>query len=289
MTDDNTFAGTLWPAFMSGEFNLRYVDAGGLRTRCLETGAGDEAIILLHGSGGHLETYTRNFFALGERYRVYAIDMIGHGFTDKPDHDYEISHYVKHLADFMDAVGLDAAHISGESLGGWAAAQFAIDHPGRVRKLILNTAGGLTANEEVMGRIRDLSLKAVAEASPETVRKRLEWLMHDPAIVTDDLTETRFRIYTQPGFLKAMEHILCLQEMPIRLPNLLREDDLKGISAPTLVVWTSHDPTGAVEVGQKFADLIPGAELVVMDGCGHWPQYEDAPTFNQLTLDFLAR
>jgi 2-hydroxy-6-oxonona-2,4-dienedioate hydrolase len=280
---------TLWPSLMAGEYRLRYVQAGPLRTRCLETGSGSEALILLHGSGGHLETYTRNVLPLGERYRVFAIDMIGHGFTDKPDYDYEISHYVRHLVDFMDAMDIGKAHLSGESLGGWVAARFAIDHPDRLGRLILNTAGGLTANADVMRRIYDLSMKAVTEADRENVRKRLEWLMHDPAVVTDDLTETRLRVYTQPGFVTAMEHILCLQLMDIRLPNLLDEAALKTVAAPTLVIWTSHDPTGAVEVGQKFADLIPDAALVVMDGCGHWPQYEDAPLFNRLVLDFLAR
>jgi 2-hydroxy-6-oxonona-2,4-dienedioate hydrolase len=282
-------AATLWPQLMAGRFKIHNVMAGGINTRCLEAGEGTDAIVLLHGSGGHLETYTRNILPLAERYRVYAIDMVGHGFTDKPDHGYEIRHYVDHLADFMDAVGLERAPLAGESLGGWAAAQFAVDHPDRVGKLILNTAGGLIANQAVMQRIYDLSMKAVAEASRETVRARLEWLMHDPAVVTDDLVETRLAIYTQPGFARAMEHILCLQIMDIRVPNLLDEDQLRGIAAPTLVVWTSHDPTGAVEVGQKFADLIPDAELVVMDGCGHWPQYEDAPRFNRLVMDFLAR
>jgi 2-hydroxy-6-oxonona-2,4-dienedioate hydrolase len=54
------------------------------------------------------------------------------------------------------------------------------------------------------------------------------------------------------------------------------------------VVWTSHDPTGAVEVGERIAHLIPNARMVVMDGCGHWPQFENAELFNRLELEFLA-
>lgn len=279
----------LWPELADGQFRLGYIDAGAVRTRCLEAGDGEEAIVLLHGTGGHLEAYMRNILPLAERYRVFAIDMVGHGFSDKPDHDYEIAHYARHLADFMDAVGIERAHLSGESLGGWVAARFAMDHPERVDRLVLNTAGGLVADPAVMERIRELSLQAVREATRDSVRKRLEWLMHDPAAVTEDLVEMRYRIYTQPGFLRAMEHILCLQEMEIRRRNMFDDDDLRRISSPTLVIWTSHDPTGAVEVGQKFADLIPDAELVVMQDCGHWPQFEDAQRFNRLVLDFLAR
>jgi len=279
---------SLWPTLSAGEFRLHTVQAGPVRTRCLEAGRGDKAVILLHGTGGHLEAYARNILPLAERYRVFAFDMIGHGYSDKPDHDYEIAHYVRHVVDFMDAVGLQRAHIAGESLGGWVAAQLAIDHPDRVDRMVLNTAGGLTADPKVMKGLYDLSLKAVREASPETVRKRLEWLMHDPAMVTEDLVEMRYRIYTQPGFLRAMEHILCLQIMEIRRRNMLDEDALKRIAAPAFVVWTSHDPTGAVEVGQKFAALIPKASLVVMQDCGHWPQFENAPLFNRLVMDFLA-
>lgn len=278
----------LWPELASGEFRLHYVQAGPIRTRCLEAGSGDDSLIFLHGSGGHLEAYVRNILPHAAHYRVFAIDMLGHGYSDKPDRPYEIQDYVQHLLDFCDALGLARAHLSGESLGGWVAAQFAVDHPERVGKLVLNTAGGLTADPAVMERIRTLSLRAVQQPDRAAVRERLKFLMHDPNSVTEDLVEMRYRIYTQPGFVRAMEHILCLQVMDIRQRNLLKESGLRTIKAPTLVVWTTHDPTAPVAVGQRFADAIPHAELVVMEDCGHWPQFEDAPTFNRLHLGFLA-
>lgn len=67
--------------------------------------------------------------------------MLGHGYTDKPGHPLEIPHYIGHLVDVLDAIGADRAHISGESLGGWVASRLAVDHPGRVDRLVLNTAG----------------------------------------------------------------------------------------------------------------------------------------------------
>ncbi len=279
---------SLWPELANGEFKIHYVNAAGIRTRCLEAGSGGAALILLHGSGGHLEAYVRNILPHAAKFRVYAIDMIGHGYTDKPDRPYQMTDYVSHLTAFMDAAGLKRAHLSGESLGGWVAAWLAATQPQRVGKLVLNTAGGLTANQEVMDRIRTLSINAVKTPDREAVKTRLEWLMHDKAHVSDDLIEMRYRIYTQPGFLRAMENIMCLQEMDIRKKNMLTDDMLRAIKAPTLVVWTDHDPTGAVEVGERFARTIPNARLEVMKGCGHWPQFEDAPTFNRLHLEFLA-
>lgn len=282
----------LWPELARGTVRLGYVDADGIRTRYLEAGdaSADEAVVFIHGTGGHLEAFTRNLLPHAAEHRTIALDMIGHGFTDKPDHDYEIRHYVAHLRAFCDALGLARIHVHGESLGGWIAAQFAIDHPERTATLTLNTAGGLNTDPKVMERVKAVTMKAVAEASPETVRARLEWLMNDPARVTDDLVELRLAIYTQPGFLRAMEHILCLQEMNIRMRNVLSDETLGAITAPTLVIWTDHDPTAPIATGERFVAAIPNAEpLVIMGDCAHWPQWEKADEFNDLHLAFLAR
>lgn len=279
---------SLWPELSEGEFSLGYINAGGIRTRILSAGRTGDPLVFLHGTGGHLEAFVRNIIPHASRFRTYAIDMVGHGFTDKPDKPYEINDYVSHLEAVLDALKVERAHISGESLGGWVAAAFAARRQNRVIKVVLNTAGGLTANPEVMNRIYTLSMAAVRNPNSEAVRKRLEFLMYDPSRVSDDLVEMRLRIYAQPGFERAMENILCLQKMEFRQRNLLPENELRGIKAKTLVLWTDHDPTAPVSVGEKFAKLIPDARLEVMTGCGHWPQFEDAPTFNRLHMEFLG-
>ena len=280
---------SIWPTLARVPYRVDYVDAGGIRTRYLETGdsTSDEAVIFVHGTGGHLESFTRNYHPHGEKFRTLGLDMIGHGFSDKPDYDYEISNYVEHLLAFCDAMGVRKAHLHGESLGGWIVAQFAIDHPERMASLTLNTAGGLNT---VMKRVYDVTMNAVANASPETVRARLEWLMNSPDRVTQDLLEMRLGVYTQPGFVQAMEHILCLQHMDIRMRNVLSEETLANITAPTMVIWTDHDPTAPVATGQRFVDAIPNAEpLIVMTDCAHWPQWEKPEEFNALHLEFLGR
>jgi 2-hydroxy-6-oxonona-2,4-dienedioate hydrolase len=279
---------SLWPELATGEFSLKSIDAGGVRTRCLEAGRVDApAIVFVHGTGGHLETFTRNVFAHAKHFRVLALDMVGHGFSSKPDHPYEIRHYVRHLHDFLGALGIEKAHLHGESLGGWIVAQFAIDHPNRVDRLVLNTSGGLNTDEQVMQRVYNVTMNAVRNASHESVRKRLEWLVHDPADVPQDLVELRHAIYTQPGFVQAMERILCLQFMEVRMRNVLSEASLARIRSKTLVIWTDHDPTAPVATGERFAKAIPDARLVVMRDCAHWPQWEKAAEFNALHLDFL--
>lgn len=282
-------ANTLWLELTGTPVEQRWVDAGGVPTRALVTGTEHEdVLLLLHGTGGHAEAYVRNLPAHAAHFRTYALDLVGHGYTAKPlTLDYEIDDYVEHVLDFMDAEGIGSAHLSGESLGGWVAGRLAARHPGRVRRLVLNTAGGLTLDAAVMGRIRDLTLAAVREPSEAVVRARLEWLMADPARVTDELVLIRQAIYRQPDLQAVIEKILCLQDAETRRRNLFTEEELGRIKAPTLVLWTSHDPTAAVTVGERFRDLVPNARMRLMDDCGHWPQWENPGQFDQIHIDFL--
>jgi 2-hydroxy-6-oxonona-2,4-dienedioate hydrolase len=281
---------SLWTDLLGMEFAQRFYDAGGVRTRVLEAGDPDApALFFLHGANGHAEAYVRNIAAHAAGFRVLSVDMIGHGFTDKPlDRDYEIPTYVDHLLDLMDALGLEKANLSGESLGGWVSIKLASAHPDRVDRLVLNTPGGLTADPVVLERFRNLTLDAVSEPSREKVRKRLEFLFRDPAMIPADLVETRYRIYSQPGYREVTERVLCLQDMDIRKRNLVTEDELQAISVPTLLVWTADDPMAGIEVGQWARDHIPGCRWVVLEESGHWPQFEQPEEFNRVHLEFLG-
>lgn len=279
---------SLWQDLRSTSFSQGWLDAKGIRTRYLQSG--DRALpplILLHGVGGHAEAYARNLDAHGRHFDTWSIDMIGHGWSDKPAHPYELPHYVDHILRFMDAQGWERAHISGESLGGWVASRLAADHPDRVMRIVLNTAGGSRSDPTVMARIKSLSTRAAEDPSWEFIKARVEWLMAHPERATADLVACRQAIYSQPGFRQAMANAMILQDMEVRQRNVMQPQDYGRIQAPTLVLWTSHDPTADVSEGRRIAEMIPGAQFVVMDDCGHWPQWEDVPTFNRLHLNFL--
>jgi 2-hydroxy-6-oxonona-2,4-dienedioate hydrolase len=244
-------------------------------------------LLLIHGTGGHAEAYSRNLAAHGEHFWTVAIDLIGHGWSDKPERGYEIPDYGRHVLAVLNALGRDRAHISGESLGGWVAGWIALHHPNRIDRLVLNTAGGWTAHPEVMERIKRLSMEAVHDPSPSRIRSRLEFLMHDTSKVNDDLVETRRAIYSQSGYVEVMEQVLCLQDMETRRRNMFSDEETGRIAAPAMVLWTSHDPTATPEEGKRIADLLPNSRYEVMNGCGHWPQFEDADRFNALHIGFL--
>ena len=278
---------SIWVDLQGLAFEQGYIDAGGINTRYLMTGKEhDDVLIFLHGFGGHAEAYVRNLEAHGKHFKTYSIDMIGHGYSDKPDMPYDIAVYMKHLGDFMDAMGVQRAHLSGESLGGWVAGSFAIDYPERVNKLVLNTMGGATMDLKVMATLRDKTL-AAAKQPRQSTQARLEWLMADPASVHQDLVECRTRIYERPGTVAAVENGLVLYREEVRRKWLMDDARVGKIQAPALVIWTTKDPSAAPEVGERIAKALPNGSYSLIVDCGHWPQFEDPETFNRIHLEFL--
>ena len=279
---------SIWADLGSVPHTVEYVQVGPWRTRVLRAGSGP-ALVLMHGTGGHLEAYSRNVPALAEHFSVVAYDFPGQGYTSPAESDLEIDAYVSHLLALMEHLDLDKPHLCGESLGGWVAIKFAAAYPDRVARLVLNTPGGTMATPEVMERIRSLSQAAADEPTPERIRARLEWLMADDNSVTDELVETRRAIYARSGFADSMRHVLCLQDPDVRRRNLVTDAELTSVPVPTLVIWTSDDPSGPAGAGIEMADKVPAGEFLFIDDAGHWPQWEQQQVYDTAMIDFLTR
>jgi 2-hydroxy-6-oxonona-2,4-dienedioate hydrolase len=140
-----------------------------------------------------------------------------------------------------------------------------------------------------MAKLRDSTRKAVVEASPETVRARLEWLFApgNRDLVPEELVDVRLAIYSRAGAAAAIENVLVLQDPKVRSRYTWTPEWCGRIQVPTLIMWTEHDPTGPVEEGQLLHGWIPGSELVVMSAAGHWPQWERPEEFERLHREFL--
>ncbi len=279
---------TLWEQLADVPFRQRFVAVAGVRTRVIEAGDGPP-LVLLHGTGGHAEAHLRNLPSLSRDFRVVLYDMVGHGHSDGPDRPYTLDVHADHLAGLLDVLGLERPHLSGESLGGWVAAWFAAHRPERVDRLVLTTPGNVTSKPETMRRIRESTLRAVTEASPETVRARVEWLFapENRALATDELVALRLAIYRRPHAERTIRHVLALQDPEVRARYAWDPGWTGRIAAPTLIVWTSDDPTGAYAEGELLQRWIPGSELVLIDGAGHWPQWERPERFDALHRRFL--
>lgn len=277
---------TIWTDLADVEFKLYYLQAAGIKTRVLEAGNG-EPLILLHGTGGHIEAYARNIKGLSQKFRVICIDMAGHGYTEKPNRPYGIDFYSDHLLGVMQALEIEQAYISGESLGGWVAAWFAAYHPEYVKALVLNTPGNVNNKPEVMAKLKESTIKAVVEANYENVKTRLEWLMYDKSQVTDELIKVRYDIYTKPEYQEAVYNIVYLQDIEARKQYSWDPSWCSKINVPTLLAWTDHDPTSTVEEGKPLQEMIPNSEFTVINDAGHWPQWEKPEEFNRVLTEFL--
>jgi pimeloyl-ACP methyl ester carboxylesterase len=273
---------------------VRYYQGKRFRTRVLEAGTG-EPLILLHGIGGHAETYVRNVVPLGQDFRAMAMDFLWHGFSEKPQFTGEtIPMFVQQILDLMDAAGVQSAHIEGESMGGWVAVWLALKHPERVRGLVLNTIAGLNTRKpgekpEQAPGLAERSMAAIQNPTRETIRSRMEWLVAEPSRMPSEMVEVRYRIYNDPETNRGLEQVFRthLVDTEIHEKYDFTPSDLAQIKAPTLVLWTEHNPGAGPDVGQFIANTIPGARFAVMGDCGHWPQFENQAEHDRLVSEFL--
>lgn len=277
---------SVWAELATVDHELRHVDVGGVRTRVLRAGAGPD-LVLLHGTGGHLEAYARDVAGLARDFRVTAYDMAGHGWSDLPDRPYTIDVLSDHLLGLMDALGIEAAHLSGESLGGWVVAWTAANAPDRVRRLVLNTPGNIANKPEVMAKVRDSTLAAVRTPDDPTVRARVEFLFHHKEMVTDELVNLRRQVYSRPGFERAIANTLVLQDPEVRRDYAWDPSWVGKVTAPTLLLWTEHDPTGGLDEARMLLDWLPDARLHVIADAGHWPQWEKVGEYLAVHRDWL--
>jgi 2-hydroxy-6-oxonona-2,4-dienedioate hydrolase len=286
MSDDYT---SIWLMLAEQGFEQRWIDVDGVRTRVALAGpVTGEPIVLLHGTGGHWETFAPTLPTLSAQYRCIAFDMIGNGFTDKPDRDYEIPVYIEHLLGVMRITQVERASVIGMSLGAWVAAAFAQQHPSFVDRLILMSPAGLVATQENMERIRAERTRAVEDPEWDSIKAMFDHLIADEKRRLPDLIGLRQAIYRRPDTRATIVHLLALQDPDKRERNLLSEEQWRSITAPTLVVASGADHSEYQSTARRVAELIPNCEVLEMPGVRHWPHFEDPETFNAAALAFLG-
>jgi len=281
---------SLWLDMLGAE--IRYVETKNFGTiRIAEAGKNNpEKIIFQHGLNGHLEAYAKNIVPLSQDFHVVAFDYVGHGLSSKPQRDYNPVMLADQLGELMDALGIEKAHLSGESLGGWVSGHFAARYPERVGRLMLNTAGGLPIVSEKgkqdLQTFISLNRRNIDNTPTyESVQARMHWLMHpkNRHLVDDELVELRLRIYLRPESRAVL---------PLLNRIIENHDDylipLERLPAGTLFLWTLDNPIHDMEAVKAAQAMVPGSLLYVMKGdSAHWPQYEASDEFNAVTTRFF--
>ena len=243
-------------------------------------------IVFLHGSGPGASGYSnfkQNYQAFAEAgYRCLVIDLVGYGFSDKPDDvDYTLNLFVECVVQVLDALDIDRFSVIGNSLGGAIALGLALDFSERVDKLILMAPGGLSELSEyqaMKGMQKMFKVFGSSEKPTSDIMRDLfaSSLMFDPSYATDELIEERMQIMSIMN-----SQVIATMSVPV-LTSRLHE-----IQQQTLVFWGVNErmmpESGITALTKNMINL----RLMLVTKCGHWVMTEHRDMFNRTSLDFL--
>ncbi|MDP2712076.1 MAG: alpha/beta fold hydrolase [Solirubrobacteraceae bacterium] len=267
----------------------------GLDLSALTMGAGPD-VVLLHGLGGAKSSFFAAAAALARHYRVHALDLPGFGASSKPAvAPYTARWFAETVRGAMDELGIERAHVAGNSMGGRVAIELGLRHPERV--------AGLALLCPAVAFLKRTYHPAVRLMRPELgllphrlvrakVAEHLSSLFADPDMIDPavaDLVVDEFqRIYASAGgriaFLSSARNIYL--EAPYGRTGFYGR--LSQLQAPALFVWGSHDRVIPAAFARHVTRWLPSAEQIVLDGCGHVPQVECAEQTSDLLVRFFA-
>jgi len=259
---------------------------------------GAAPVVLLHGGGAGAtgaSNYGRNIDALAEHYRVIVPDLPGYGRSTKEiDHEDPFGDLASAIRGLLDELGIDKAHLVGNSYGGAAALRLAMDRPDKVDRLILMGPGGIGTTRALPTKGLTSLLSYYGGEGP--TREKLEtfirdYLVYDDASVPDELIELRYQASIQPE---------VVANPPLRRPSgptaprtlfrmdFTRDRRLAKVQTPTLVIWGADDKVNRPSGGRTLAETMPSCDLYLAARTGHWVQWERADLFNTLATQFLG-
>lgn len=263
-----------------------------------ESGSGP-AVVMLHGGGpgaSGVSNYSRNIDTLAEHFRVIVPDMPGYGRSAKGvDQSDPFGYLARMIRGLLDELGIDRAHLIGNSYGGAAALRLALDTPQRVNRLVLMGPGGIgtTRGAPTAGLKSLLGYYGGEGPSREKLAEFIRtYLVYDGAAVPDELIDLRYQASIDPD---------VVADPPLRRPSgplalrtlwrmdLTRDPRLKSLPTPTLVLWGRDDLVNRPSGGPLLLNTMPDVDLVMTSQTGHWLQWERADLFNRLSTEFLGR
>ncbi|MCF6388333.1 alpha/beta fold hydrolase [Mycobacterium sp. MBM] len=275
----------------------RTVTVGGKQIFYAETGSGP-AVVLLHGGGpgaSGVSNYSRNIDALAEQFRVIVPDLPGYGRSTKGvDGADPFGYLANGIRGLLNHLGIDTAHLVGNSYGGACALRLALDTPDRVDKMVLMGPGGIgTTRALPTAGLQNLFAYYGGDGPSLDKMDRFirQYLVYDGDSVPAALIDARYRSSIDPEVVANPP--LRRPSGPLALRTLWRMDftrdsRLAHLPTPTLVIWGQADKVNRPSGGQMLADAMPNADLLLAANAGHWVQWERADFFNHVTRGFLG-
>jgi pimeloyl-ACP methyl ester carboxylesterase len=252
-------------------------------------GASGPRLLLVHAIGFDHRSWEGIIPALAERYRVTAVDLPGHGESDKPfGVDYGLRAMAARVARFIEELGWEDAILVGNSIGGGTSLATAVLAPERVRALALLNSVAFRTGLPYLGRLAFVPVLPLlgCYAPSLVVRLGLESVRGRWGTVSAD------RLSACNRYLRATEGRGAFFQMLRQLygPDLDELAERYGeIRCPALVLHGERDPLIAVRHAETLAGTLPNAQLVRVPRCGHFPQEECPQEVLPPLLEFLER
>ena len=275
---------------------LQYRTIHGYRRAFRIAGSGP-AILLIHGIGDNSTTWSSVQTQLAQRFTVIAPDLLGHGKSDKPRADYSVAAYANGMRDLLSVLGIDSVTVVGHSLGGGVAMQFAYQFPQLVERLILVGAGGVTKDVNIALRVASLPLgsEALAVLRLPMVLPALRLLGRLGAPVLGSTGVSRdipdmLRILAdlpEPTASSAFARTLrAVVDWRGQVVTMLDRCYLTQ-SVPVQLIWGSHDSVIPMSHAEMAHAAMPGSQLEIFEGSGHFPFHDDPDRFVELVEKFI--
>ena len=271
------------PAAMRAKYGgapSQFVDlGGGLRVHLRDEGPrAAPVIVLLHGSNADLHTWDAWGAQLAGKYRVIRYDQIGHGLTGpNPRGTYATSDFADTLEALVQKLSLDTFVLAGNSMGGGIAVRYALDHPARLRGLVLIDAAGAPKTEASPGNIGFALARTpgmgwlMQRVTPRGVIARsLHQTVVNQAVVTPAVIDRYWELLRYPGNRAATAARFGQGYSRYTARQVV------AIKVPTLILWGADDPLLPVDGGRWYQAAIPGSALIVYPATGHLPMEEVA-------------
>ena len=272
-------------ATLTEESTSKYAQIGDFRLHYNEAGTGP-AVVMLHGGGpgaSGWSNFQRNIGAFSERHRTLLVDMPGFGKSDSVVvTEPRSQHTARALCGLLDSLGIERASFVGNSMGGSASINFAIDFPERIDKLVVMGSAG--AGQSIFTPMPTEGIKVLNQVfdnpTADGMRRLINLMVYDASFLTEELVQGRLQAALNPGHLDARKKSSSAQR------NFVAE--VGNIKARTLIVWGRDDRVVPLDTGLRLLAGIPGAQMHIFGQCGHWVQFEHADEFNRLVTDFLS-
>jgi 4,5:9,10-diseco-3-hydroxy-5,9,17-trioxoandrosta-1(10),2-diene-4-oate hydrolase len=265
----------------------KFLTVEGVRIHYQELGSGDP-VICIHGAGPGASAesnFKLNAGSLAEKFRVVLYDMPQYGKSSKIVlTEPRLQYNARILNGFVAALGIEKAHIVGNSMGGQVAMKFGIDYPDRLSRVVIIGSGGLTsifAPSPVEGVKLIARYYKGSGPSREKLRELLQTIVYDSSFLTEATFEERYQASIDP------ETVELFGKRQGEMPRENLGPDLHKLKAKLLAVWGMDDRFGALDVGLQITRTVPDGRMHIFTKCGHWAQVEHAAAFNRLVLDFL--